>query len=325
MQSRRVFSLLARAAVSSACVAALWACKSQPASAPTEGGEPATPAPAVAEPTTPVAAEAAEPAAQHPVAKPFLWEVTRGEATSYLFGTIHTRYQLRDLPASVRERLDAAATLVVETDVSSLSPTAVIQLAMLPPEQSLRTMLGDEDWNKLVGEVGEFMPAVALERLQPWFAALLVSLGEAAMASPDQVMDMQILARARAADKRVVFLEDAQEQLEILGQTGDLESLKEMLADLDKVHRLLDEVLDAYGRGDLDTLAEASLDPEEMKKRPEVFEKLFFARNRAWVESLDPLLAKGGVFVAVGAGHYVGDRGLVALLSAAGYELRRVE
>jgi uncharacterized protein YbaP (TraB family) len=327
MQRPSAFTL-ARGLALGLIVVALSACKSEPKETP----QPAEPAPS-AEPAPPAApaqapgeTPASEPAPARPtVAKPFLWEVSRKGAVSHVFGTIHAEYRLTDLPAVVTERLDAAKALVIETDVTAVSMTQVMQLAMLPPDQSLRTMLGEEYWAKLVAAVGKIMPAAALERVQPWFAGLLVSLGDLALSDPSQAMDMQIFQRARDSGKRVVFLEEAGEQLKMLSELGGLDDLKEALDEIEEVHAKLKDMLAAYGRGDVEALATITLDPEEMRERPEMMDKLLFARNRAWMKTLAPLLAEGGVFVAVGAGHFVGEQGLVTLLRGAGYDVKRIE
>ncbi len=328
MQRPSAFTL-ARGLALGLIVVALSACKSEPKEAPqpaepAPSAEPAQPAQPAQAPGGPTASEPAAPA-RPTVAKPFLWEVSRNGAVSHVFGTIHAEYRLTDLPATVTERLDAAKALVIETDVTAVSFTQVMQLAILPPEQSLRTMLGEEYWGKLVAAVGKIMPAAALERVQPWFAGLLVSLGDLAMSDPSQAMDMQIFQRARTAGKRIVFLEEAGEQLKMLSEIGGLDDLKEALDEIEEVHAKLKDMLTAYGSGDVEALTTITLDPEEMRERPEVMDKLLFARNRAWMKTLAPLLAEGGVFVAVGAGHFVGEQGLVTLLRGAGYEVKRIE
>jgi hypothetical protein len=45
-------------------------------------------------------------------------------------------------------------------------------------------------------------------------------------------------------------------------------------------------------------------------------------RNRNWVEQLNKILPEKNIFIAVGAGHLVGEKGLIALLRKAGYTLR---
>lgn len=322
--------MLARGLALGLIAVALSACKSDPKDTPQQPVEPAQPAQA-AQPGEP--AQAAQPVApsepaapaQPRVEKPFLWEVRRNGAVSHVFGTIHAEYRVTDLPAVVTERLDAAKVLAVETDTTAVSMTEVMQMAFLPPDQSLRTMLGEEYWNKLVAAVGAFMPPPALERVQPWFAGLVVSLGDLVTSDPSKAMDMQLVQRARAANKQVVYLEEAGEQLKLLSEFGDIDELKEMLDEIEEVRAKLKDMLAAYGRGDFDALTTITLDPEEMRERPELMDKLLFARNRAWMKTLEPLLTEGGAFIAVGAGHFAGEQGLVTLLRKAGFEVARVE
>jgi len=53
-------------------------------------------------------------------------------------------------------------------------------------------------------------------------------------------------------------------------------------------------------------------------------ERLLDDRNRAWIPKLEVLLAKGGVFVVVGADHLIGARGVIATLAAKGYKTSRI-
>jgi uncharacterized protein YbaP (TraB family) len=48
-------------------------------------------------------------------------------------------------------------------------------------------------------------------------------------------------------------------------------------------------------------------------------------RNKNWVAQLNTIMKKESVFVAVGAGHLVGNMGLIALLRKQGYTLRPIE
>ncbi len=48
-------------------------------------------------------------------------------------------------------------------------------------------------------------------------------------------------------------------------------------------------------------------------------------RNKNWVKQLKEIMKKQSVFVAVGAGHLVGDFGLINLLKRAGYKVEPLE
>ncbi len=47
-------------------------------------------------------------------------------------------------------------------------------------------------------------------------------------------------------------------------------------------------------------------------------------RNKEWVKKLKKIMKEKPVFVAVGAGHLVGDAGLIALLKKEGYTVTPV-
>jgi hypothetical protein len=54
-------------------------------------------------------------------------------------------------------------------------------------------------------------------------------------------------------------------------------------------------------------------------------ERLLYARTERMLQRLQPLLEGGGVFVAIGALHLPGDRGLLRLLADRGYTITRVD
>ncbi|MNI43529.1 TraB family protein [compost metagenome] len=47
-------------------------------------------------------------------------------------------------------------------------------------------------------------------------------------------------------------------------------------------------------------------------------------RNQRWLDQLPALMEKESLFIAVGAGHLVGDEGLIKGLAAKGYILKPV-
>ena len=65
--------------------------------------------------------------------------------------------------------------------------------------------------------------------------------------------------------------------------------------------------------------------PDSAALYDEVMAELVGGRNRAWLGRLEPALARGGAFVAVGALHLPGADGLVQLLRDRGWTVTRVE
>lgn len=54
-------------------------------------------------------------------------------------------------------------------------------------------------------------------------------------------------------------------------------------------------------------------------------ERILHSRTRAWLSAIEPYVARGGAFIAVGYAHQVGERGLVQLLRDRGHLVARVE
>ncbi|MEM9492883.1 MAG: TraB/GumN family protein [Myxococcota bacterium] len=256
-----------------------------------------------------------------PAHAPLLWQVERAGQVSYLLGTIHIGVDLHELPAVVTATLDDGDTLVAAADVAD---DAGEQLAgaMLPDGQSLRTMLGPDYWAILVEHLGDSVPEIVLDRMQPWFPSILISLTD--LQYTGDGLDNQLIARARTGGKELVFLERGTEQLAMLSRLIDIDDLKEVLDDVPRSHHQLRAMLRAYRTGNLAAVHGLTIERDKLAAEPEYYDGLLFARNRAWMKTLVPLLSRGRVFVAVGAGHFVGDDGLLVLLRREGFTVRRM-
>jgi len=51
----------------------------------------------------------------------------------------------------------------------------------------------------------------------------------------------------------------------------------------------------------------------------EELDRLVYGRNRNWVNKLQEIMPQQSLLVAVGAGHLLGEQGLITLLRNAGY------
>lgn len=260
------------------------------------------------------------PVAQEPTPDgPMLWKVTGEAGTSYLFGTVHLGVRAADLDPVVVQSLDACDIFVSETNLATIDRSVVINLSTLPAEQSLQTLIGAEAFAELQRQLGGSVPQ--LERFRPWFA--YIQMVQRLYPTPDP-LDRMLQRAAEDAGKELVFLENAGEQLALLSSIIDADDLKQILDPESEERRNLMALVEAYKRGDYRTLEKLIASPEVIDKDPEEFEQLFTRRNKAWIPPLLEQLRKGKTFVAVGAGHFAGPTGLLALLAAEGITAERV-
>jgi uncharacterized protein YbaP (TraB family) len=205
-------------------------------------------------------AGASAPVAPNDRPQPFLWEVTKDEKKNHLFGTMHLGTDAeKELHPIVFERLDAATVVVFEADVFDIDPFAAVELALLPPGQTVKDKLSPGRWKILVDRVGGFlMPESTLERFKPW---MLVTLVLQDMLPKTDPMDGTLHARAKSQNKQIVFLETVKEQVTMVDKSMDVKLLDDTLGDLPLAEKMLLDLAGAYRAGDLEKLTALSSTP----------------------------------------------------------------
>ena len=274
---------------------------------------------------SPIPAAYSNPATRpddYAVRGPFLWEVVGDHGSSYLFGTIHAGISPdQGLTEVVRSKLSQSRIFIMEADLRAIDAREVTAMATLPSGQTLRQLVGEETWAALLEVVKAPFSGQTLETVRPWYAqvAVLQSLYPTPVS-----LDTQLLALAEAEGKELVFLEDWRFQLSMLDEVSEPADLADLVDADSRSRKMLDSMIAAYRAGDFEAMTEAALDPELVGRAPDKYRKMFDDRNRAWLEELRAPLARGRAFVAVGVGHFCGETGLVELLRADGFIVRRV-
>ena len=170
------------------------------------------------------------------------------------------------------------------------------------------------------------VPVGTLDRMQPWLAALTLTVAPLMQAGmdPSQGVDKQLKARMTQAGKPVDGLENAEQQLKIFAtmpEAMQLDMLRQTFREVDEGPKKLRELVDAWKNGD--TTVIARLESVELKKdSPALYKSLIVDRNKAWAQILAKRLrapASGTSIVAVGAGHLAGPDSLQKQLQSLGF------
>jgi uncharacterized protein YbaP (TraB family) len=96
-----------------------------------------------------------------------------------------------------------------------------------------------------------------------------------------------------------------------------------MATDLQKSVNDLKKLMAAYKSRDPDKLEELSV--SQLKEDKEFMTRLIDDRNAAWIPKLETAFKERPTFVAVGAGHLGGKKGVIKLLRAKGYDVTPVK
>jgi uncharacterized protein YbaP (TraB family) len=127
---------------------------------------------------------------------------------------------------------------------------------------------------------------------------------------------------------RMAFLETASQQIAIFSGMSDALQLRMLAGTAAQTNLAPDMLLDmveVWNSGDEAKMLEAvSSDPDISEA--EVMKALLIDRNASWISPIEAMLARNEQnLIIVGAAHLVGDTGVVELLRAKGYSVRRVQ
>lgn len=270
---------------------------------------------------------AAKPVVRDPLKKPLLWSATKDGHTIYFLGTIHMGVDAEArLPQIVFDKLDSAPAFAMETDISDPS---VAKAGDRDAGGSLHEDLGSDYYAKLETQITPNM-AKAIDGKKALVATTLLSLKGLPTTPP---MDRVLLGHALDHHEKIIYLEPAKLQVEVLEKYMTVRELKMMLDHPERGPVALKKSLDGYLAGDETAFlavadeekAEALADGYTEAEYTDAQEALIYRRNASWIDRIEQLAKEGGGFVAVGAMHLVGPRSVLDLLSQRGFEIKRVD
>jgi len=266
--------------------------------------------------------------------KSFLWAIKPpGAPAVYLMGSLHALTpDYYPLSATVERAFADTKVLIEEVDIDELTnPTAAMALvgkAMLTDGRTLDQLI-DADLYKTVIERAEKagLPAVAVQRMKPWMAAVSLTAPalKAAGFNSNLGVDQYFFNKARTAKMERRALETVAYQFDRLDQMPPAvqeSMLKSVIADIDTQIDNVKVIADSWASGDTATIEKLLLGA--LVESPDLYQRLLVERNRNWVEPVETCLKeKSACFVVVGAAHLVGPDSLVALLRKKGYTVEQ--
>lgn len=273
------------------------------------------------------------PVAAHPA--PFLWEVQGAKARHFLLGSVHLLPPTaHPLPPMLEQAYDATQALLFEADLADLA-TPEVQGRMLGAAREdrpggLKARIGKPLYAKLQKRAAALgMPTPVCEEFRAWFCALALELYplQQAQFTMEHGLDNYFFARATDDGRAIGGLETAEFQVGLFATMSDALAKQLLAATLQETTYTAQAPRELYRIWRANDLAMLDKLIKDLRHRyPELNQLLLTGRNRAWLPRLVEAF-KGEVphLVVVGAAHFVGPDGLLALLKAQGLEPRPVE
>ena len=272
-----------------------------------------------------------------------LWRLDKpGLAPSYLYGTMHSTQdgpmKLARAAAPFAEKASAIATELGDLDAARKIEigAAMLHEAMAPDADTFAGLIEGADASRVEAMLAaKGTPAVMAHHLKLWMLTVAASLPKCEIegqAANLPEVDQSFADIGKARHIPVVGLETVEAQMQVIAAippelaAAQLKSMARggALADggYATLLSLYDQRKPAAALAVLD--AAPGVSPQERKASDELTRRLLADRNDVMAAHAAPWLAKGGVFIAVGALHLSGTRGLVALLRARGFRVSKV-
>lgn len=274
------------------------------------------------------------------------WKVEKsGLEPNWLLGTMHlSDPRVTDLPDEAKAAFDGANVVVLESDEILDQQKAAAKMMARPDlmyfagKESIADYLKPEEQKLLEdGLMKRGMPFAAVVKMKPWLLTSMVALPSCELSRKAQgvpFLDMKLAKDGLAAGKEVKGVETLAEQLEVVASLPMSFHVKSLVGSVkypQYTADMMETTLQLYLQGEIGLVFPAGtyFAPEvnagDFQDMALFEEKLITMRNHHMADRGEPILARGNVFMAVGALHLIGDQGLVELLRKKGYTVTAVK
>ena len=257
-----------------------------------------------------------------------LWEVSGNglKKNSYLFGTFHLLCKSDiNFSSQLKAATGNADKIYMELDMDDPSVLMGGLLMMNMKEgKKLKDFYTEAEYNKLSNYFKDSLhvPVSFLQNTKPYF---LVAMLYPKMMPCKTVsgVEEELMKLAKTQQKEIKGLETMEFQAAVFDSIPYSEQAKELLKSIDSMtvyKKYFDTMVNVYKSQQLEKIERLFSQSEfGMEEHQDI---LLDDRNKNWVGQLKTIMQKESVFVAVGAGHLVGNKGLIALLKKEGYTVR---
>lgn len=268
------------------------------------------------------------------------WKIEKdGVYVGHIFGTLHMNDQrIAKLHDKVNKVLDESKSFAMEAFPSDhyWNPYQGGQLIkhdmVLPKGESLEDYVGGKTFKRiqkvLVETLG--MQPELVKTLRPWAAMRSFAIRAE---SNDVILDYALLERAGEQRKELFQVESIEEFIVTLQEMpidAQVALLKFTVDSYGDMRGIINDMLDAYLEQDLKGMYEISTrfipnEPENEQWRQIYLKHVIEIRNIVMEHYMRKPMRLKDTFIAVGAVHLYGDKGVLALMQKDGYTVTRID
>jgi len=256
-----------------------------------------------------------------------LWKVEKNNTKpSYILGTMHSEDpRIISVPRPIKKALDSTSSFTMEVILDTQVALESLSMMMLEEGKSLKSILGKKLYSQAATLMADYgMPEMVVDRLKPWAVFVTLSTPKS---KTGLFLDKVLYDDAIRNGKPVHGLETAKEQLAIFNDMPVREQialLKDTIKNHAKLPGIFEEMTRIYLARDLAGLVafnEKHMKDGDAQVTKKLMKRLIVDRNIRMVNRMAKQLKQGNSFIAVGALHLPGEKGILNLLQDEGYQV----
>ncbi len=258
-----------------------------------------------------------------------LWEISGKDINqpSFLFGTFHLMCK-EDIQFSenLLKAFKYSSSLYLEIDLDDPTNTfSALKYMYMKDGVTLRKLYDSLQYNKIQKFFSDslHMSMAMVEKMKPAFSSSLVYPFMMTCKTVDGV-EMELIQKSKEEQKETYGFETVEFQSSVFDNipyNEQAEELYNMIDSIDTYKIKFYKMLSLYQSQELNVIEKSFDDEPGFEEQKDL---LLTNRNKNWVSQLKSILPQTNIFIAVGAGHLAGEKGLIQLLKNEGYTLKPV-
>jgi len=259
-----------------------------------------------------------------------LWKIEGAAARpSYILGTMHSEDpRVVNLAPAVKTVFEQADSFSAELNMQANNLLQASQRMFYTDKTKLQNIIDRRLYQDSVQLLAEYdIPEMLVQKMKPWAVAATLSMPKS---SSGLFLDLVLFMQAQAMGKKVYGLETIDEQLAVFEDMPlkqQISMLRDAVREYHASQELLARLLELYVQRDLEgirVLSESYMQKGDAQVAAYFQETIIDDRNQRMLQRMQPRLKEGNAFIAVGALHLSGEKGLLRLLEKQGLRVSSV-
>ncbi len=261
-----------------------------------------------------------------------MWELKGKHNSVFILGSIHVANEsFYPLSKSIEEAWRNSNIIAVEVDIASINrvemQNTLMKYARFPNGKTLSKSVDSLEYKILKEYVNDSlkMNITLFERFKPWYVCQIITVGMIQKLGFDATQGIDLHFLERKGKRKIISLETLDSQIKVFDVVGnDSAFISYTLSTTSTSLSMVDSLMTAWKSGNVVALEKWMFMDSDVPEYQNFFQKLFYDRNGSMLSKIEKLATlKENVFVIVGAGHLISDKGIISLLKEKGHSVKR--